>query len=372
MLRRIKRGGIDILLCMSVDRISRDMEHSSSILKQLRHYGVELWTVQNKTPVTDMELGLRSIINHDQIEQTRYKTREGMKTSIKKGKAAGGIAYGYRIKLIYDDRGDRIPGVREVDEEQANIVRWIFEQYGLGRSPSEMAVELNNRIPPVAGPRGLRWRDTAIRGSKERGTGILNNETYIGRLVFNRRKFSKNPDTEQREARMNDASEWVAGEVPALRIVDDEFWTKVKQRQIEVEACFSHTTNNRLNRTHRPSYLLSGMLECGICTGPYAIMAKDRYGCTKRQKKLPIEHLGNIVCPNSKTISRHELEGRVLDTIPSNLLSVESTTSIQDEINKELTAARKAGDRIRKNFAPRCRRSRASKTSSQVRLPSVS
>jgi hypothetical protein len=202
MLRRIKRGGIDILLCMSVDRISRDMEHSSSILKQLRHYGVELWTVQNKTPVTDMELGLRSIINHDQIEQTRYKTREGMKTSIKKGKAAGGIAYGYRIKLIYDDRGDRIPGVREVDEEQANIVRWIFEQYGLGRSPSEMAVELNNRIPPVAGPRGLRWRDTAIRGSKERGTGILNNETYIGRLVFNRRKFSKNPDTEQREARM--------------------------------------------------------------------------------------------------------------------------------------------------------------------------
>lgn len=37
-------------------------------------------------------------------------------------------------------------------------------------------------------------------------TGILN-KTYTGRLIFNRRKFSKNPDTEQREARMNEESE---------------------------------------------------------------------------------------------------------------------------------------------------------------------
>ena len=68
------------------------MEHSSGILKQLRHEGVELWTVQSKAAVTDMELGLRSILSHEMIEQTRYRTREGMKTSVTKGRAAGGIA----------------------------------------------------------------------------------------------------------------------------------------------------------------------------------------------------------------------------------------------------------------------------------------
>ncbi|WP_202033818.1 recombinase family protein [Agrobacterium larrymoorei] len=339
VLRRIKRGDIHVLLCVSVDRISRDMEHSSGILKQLRHHGVELWTVQNSSAVNDMELGLRSIISHDMIEQTRYRTREGMKTSVKKGRAAGGIAYGYRAKLVYDVKGDRIPGEREIDEEQAEIVRWLFEQYVLGRSPKELAVELNGRLPPVPGPRGLKWRDTAIRGHRDRGAGILNNETYIGRLVFNRRNFRKNPETENREARMNDKSEWVVGEVPELRIVSDELWAKVKKRQMEVEASFSHTTTNRLNRTHRPSYLLSGLLECSHCSGPYAIMAKDRYGCTNRQKKLPIEHLGGVVCPNSKTISRHELERRVLHAIPARLLSVDSTASIQDEINKQLLAA---------------------------------
>ncbi|MDI7865343.1 recombinase family protein, partial [Rhizobiaceae bacterium n13] len=244
----------------------------------LRHHGVELWTVQNSSAVNDMELGLRSIISHDMIQQTRYKTREGMKTAVRKGRAAGGIAYGYRAKLVYDAKGDRIPGEREIDGEQAEIVRWIFEQNALGKSPKELAVELNSRIPTVPGPRGLKWRDTAIRGHRDRGAGILNNETYIGRLVFNRRNFRKNPETENREARMNDMSEWVVGEVPELRIVSDELWAKVKKRQLTVEASFSHTTTNRLNRAHRPQYLLSGLLECDHCCGPYAIMAKDRYG----------------------------------------------------------------------------------------------
>ena len=219
--------------------------------------------------------------------------------------------------------------------------------YVLGRSPKEMAVELNTRVPPVIGPRGTKWRDTAIRGHRDRGTGILNNETYIGRIVYNRRRFDKNPETESREARLNDRSEWVVGEAPELRIVDDELWTRVKRRQLEVEASFSHTTTNRLNRAHRPQYVLSSLLECAHCAGPYAVMAKDRYGCTNRQKKLPIEHLGDIVCTNSKTISRQELEQRVLDAIPDNLLSADKMTSIQDRVNKELAARFKTAEQSR-------------------------
>lgn len=59
------------------------------------------------------------------------------------------------------------------------------------------------------------------------------------------------------------------------------------------------------------------------CAGPYAIIAKHRYGCTNREKKLPIKHLEDQVCSKSKTISRHELERCLLDAIPANLLSVE-------------------------------------------------
>ena len=67
-------------------------------------------------------------------------------------------------------------------------------------------------------------------------------------------------------------------------------------------------------------------------------MAKDRYSCTNRQKKLPID-LGGNDCTNAKTDSRQELAPRVLDAIPTNLLTPARTTSHQDEINRETQKA---------------------------------
>ena len=55
----------------------------------------------------------------------------------------------------------------------------------------------------VPGPHGRQWRDTAIRGHVTRGTGILNNELYVGRLVWNRLRYVKNPDTGKRVSRLN-------------------------------------------------------------------------------------------------------------------------------------------------------------------------
>ena len=335
LLRRVERGGIDIVLCMSVDRLSRDVAHCAQIGKKLSYHDVELWTARANARISDIEMHISAVLSQETVEQGRYRTREGMRTTVQKGKAAGGIAYGYRVKQAYDERGDRIPGLREIDEAEVQIIRWIFEEYAKGRSPKDIAIELNSRVPAVPGPRGAKWRDTAIRGHVSRGTGILNNELYIGRVVWNRREYRKNPDTEKRVARPNDRDNWVVRKQPELRIVSDALWTAVKKRQMEVEQSFSHTTTNRLNAAHRPQYLLSGILECAHCFGPYAIMAKDRYGCTNRQKKLPIDHLGGIACTNSKTISRFELEERVVSAVPDNLLGSDNL----DRINRDIKAA---------------------------------
>ncbi|CVI54348.1 hypothetical protein AGR7A_Cc10056 [Agrobacterium deltaense NCPPB 1641] len=81
------------------------------------------------------------------------------------------------------------------------------------------------------GSRGRKWRDIAIRGHVSRGTGILNNESYIGRMVWNKRNYRKNPETERRTTRVNDASEWVLIDVPEMRIVSDDLWQRVKECQ---------------------------------------------------------------------------------------------------------------------------------------------
>ncbi|MGV3550948.1 recombinase family protein [Rhizobium sp.] len=102
-----------------------------------------------------------------------------------------------------------------------------------------IAEELNNRRVP--GPRGAMWRDTAIRGDNRRGIGIINNQAYRGCVVFNRRNFRKNRETEKREARMNDTSEWVVAANPDLCIVDEALWERVKRRRAEVRENFDAT-----------------------------------------------------------------------------------------------------------------------------------
>ncbi|WP_026617460.1 recombinase family protein [Ensifer aridi] len=119
---------------------------------------------------------------------------------------------------------------------------------------SRRATSQRSSTRRAPGPRGAKWRDAAIRGHVSRGTGILNNTTYIGCVVWNRRQYRKNPETERRVARGNKESEWVVNDDHhALRIVDDALWARVKERQQEVGKVFSYTTTNRLNGAHRPS-----------------------------------------------------------------------------------------------------------------------
>ncbi|WP_371813945.1 recombinase family protein [Brucella sp. 6810] len=69
-----------------------------------------------------------------------------------------------------------------------------------------------------------------MHGHAKRGTGILNNELYIGRLIWNRLRYIKDPSTGKRVSRLNAESEWIVKDVPDLRIVGDELWQAVKAR----------------------------------------------------------------------------------------------------------------------------------------------
>ena len=57
----------------------------------------------------------------------------------------------------------------------------------------------------------------AIRGPRNRGSGILNNQAYICLIVFNRLAYRKNPATERRVSRENAAEHHVVQEVPSLK-----------------------------------------------------------------------------------------------------------------------------------------------------------
>jgi hypothetical protein len=80
----------------------------------------------------------------------------------------------------------------------------------------------------MRGPQGSLWNPSTIHGNPKRGIGILNNELYVGRMVWNRQRFVKDPDTGKRLARLNPPAEWITTEVPDHRIVSDDVWRAVK------------------------------------------------------------------------------------------------------------------------------------------------
>jgi site-specific DNA recombinase len=187
----------------------------------------------------------------------------------------------------------------------------------------------------VPGPFGRAWGDTTIRGHASRGNGILNNELYIGRLVWNRQRFVKDPNTGKRVSRRNPDEEWIRSEVPELRIVDDALWEAVKARQAELAKMFAATMigvrearARRFNMARRPVFLLSGLLTCGCCQGKYGIIMNDRFGC--------LNHHRRGTCGNSRTIRRPVIEQRVFSGLTDRLASAEAVAEAVRAYHEEL------------------------------------
>ena len=127
------------------------------------------------------------------------------------------------------------------------MIRRIFRDFATGISPRAIAKTLNDE--GFTGPEGKLWNDTTIRGHVKRGTGIINNELCIGRLVWNRQRSLKDPSTGRRVSRLNPESAWIVTEVPELRILDGALWQAAKTRQSEIaEKYVSHRGRARTPR----------------------------------------------------------------------------------------------------------------------------
>jgi hypothetical protein len=183
-----------------------------------------------------IQSSMRGLMNEMYIDDLREKVMRGMTGQAMKGNNVGGRCYGYRHVPQYDPiktSPDGQPVVlcvrREINDEQAEVIRIIFELFAQGWSPRAIAKHLNDAGIPS--PRGGKWLQSAIYGDPDVGYGILNNPLYSGRFVWNRRECRKNPDTGKRVHVRRDESEWITTEMPDLRIVSEQLWAKVKARQ---------------------------------------------------------------------------------------------------------------------------------------------
>ena len=136
--------------------------------------------------------------------------------------------------------------------------------------------------------------------------------------------------------------------------MDDKLWQVAKARQGEISEKYA-TSNaatraahvNRLTSTHRPRYLLSGLLECGVCGGSCSKRGQDRYGCSSQ--------VMSGACSNSRTIRRVEIEERVTAGLREKLMAPEAAAEVMkayaEETNRLNRERRASGATDRKELA---------------------
>jgi site-specific DNA recombinase len=304
MLHRVRAGGVDIILCEELDRLSRDMGDLASLHRDLGFRGVRLWTVHGGEAKT-LDVGMRGLFAQLFREDNVHKVRRGMSGLIKDGKSAGGRAYGYR-----PDPLDK--GVLHIVPEEAEIVQRIFAEYAEGKSPRHISHDLNAERVPA--PRGKLWQPSALIGMAERGSGLLRNSIYVGKPTWNKNRMVKDPATGKRISRPNPKEDWQTADVPELRILPEALFEAV-QAQMASRAQPSKLVNGR-----RPMRLLSGLLECGACGSGMAVAGVDKSGRTRLRCSA---HTGSRSCPDPQTFYLADVEALVIDSLTQELATAD-------------------------------------------------
>ncbi|NPD70452.1 recombinase family protein, partial [Acetobacteraceae bacterium] len=192
LLAGAREGAFDVVFAESLDRLSRDQEDIAALYKRLSFAGIQVVTLP-EGEINELHVGLKGTMNALFIKDLAAKTHRGLRGRVEAGRSGGGNAYGFTVVRRMDTDGQPVTGERELDPVQVAVVTRIFQAYADGRSPKRIALDLN--ACSVPGPRGGAWSSSTINGNSARGTGILNNELYIGRLVWNRLTYLKDPDT---------------------------------------------------------------------------------------------------------------------------------------------------------------------------------
>ena len=312
LMEDAQKGRFTIVLAESLDRVSRDQEDIAGVYKRLSFAGIQMVTL-SEGDICELHIGLKGTMGALFLKDLADKTRRGLRGRIQAGRSGGGNSYGYDVVRRLEADGSQATGERMINPSEAAVIRKIFEDYVGGVSPRAIAQALNQI--GIAGPRGTEWGSSTINGNKDRGTGILNNELYIGRLIWNRLRYIKNPDSGRRVSRLNPESAWITVETPDLRIIEQGLWEAAKARQQRTALPKHGNKGAAMDNVRRARYLLSGLLTCSICGGGMSVISQTHIGCSAARNKG--------ICSNRKSIARKQVEDRVLTALSSHLMDPE-------------------------------------------------
>lgn len=289
-------GKIDIIMTKSISRFARNVVDTLKTIRELRDKKVDVYFEKENIHTIDLDsemfLTLYSAFAQAESESTSQNVKLGLKAMMKRGEYVGSPdCYGYD----WNKETKQL----EINEEQAEVVRMIFNWYieGLGcRRIANKLEEMN--IPSYT---GARWSTSSI-------SNMIHQEKYVGDLLQNK-SYTVSPITHKCVRNKGEREKYYVKD-HHTPIISREVWDKVQEISKKRYEGITFNKNDYKSRETR-KYAFSGKIKCAFC-GTNFCRRQSSYSkkhptynyywtCFKKR-----EH--SDACPDSVGISETKLE----------------------------------------------------------------
>lgn len=320
-------GKFKRILIYDLDRLSRRLAHLMMLYDEFKTLGIEVHVtgVSGIGRVDDVKAVFYGLFAMEQRLKLLRMTGQAIWTAANAGRNMGGIPYGYRKGR---KRGELV-----VHDEEARIVRLIFDLFASGLNARQIAFLLNK--DGVPSPTGKKWNAATLTGQKGFGRGILRNPKYVGLYVFGKKRVITSSDGCRKRYAIRPRQHWIMVEMPEWTIVDRRVWVSVTLR-LKKWASKLAEGGPREKHSGKSMLLFHGQFECSCGSRMYGVFT-GKSNIRKLQCKSAFEH---GTCPSKRETSSLAVELEILREIRDRILKKDSIEAFELEYVEELRRAR--------------------------------
>ena len=300
LLKDAETGKFDEVLVWKINRMSRNTKDLLEIVDRLRKYGVDFSSLSEKFdtsgPMGRFALQMLAAVGELERNTIVENVKLGLKQRARMGLHSGCRALGYRV-ASKDDTSKRAKNDLVIIEDEAVIVRKIFELFCNGKGFKAIANQLNHE-----GYKTWKGKDFSLCSIRE----IVDNPLYKGYVRYG--KYENWSEKRRKGKNLNPIL--VKGRHEA--IVSEEVWNKAaKMRGMRKKVTA---------RAYTSENILSSILKCPECGAPMVI-ARSRYKIKDGTIRInrfyscsTFKNKGSAVC-HSNSVDADEAEKYVISKI---------------------------------------------------------
>lgn len=248
LIELVKKGKVARVITMTVDRLSRNLLDMLNFIELCEtHHAAYVCISLNfdtSTPIGRMVLQILAAFAEFERAMIASRVKVNMAQIVSKKKRYLAVPpFGYQ----FDSEGRLV-----IVPEEAEWIRKAADMFIAGHGYRAIAVFLTNS--GVRTRKNKPWSSSTVRG-------MLTNELYVGKVIWNRRYYDK-----KGRMKWRDDSNWVVAENAHEPILTEDQWNEIQKRITR-----KMPRGGEKQMKHR----LSGLLVCGHCG--YKMVAR-RYG----------------------------------------------------------------------------------------------